>query len=221
VTSSFCHAYACIHPSIHHLIPWSGFIRFLFPSFLPFPPSDARTRPCQVMCHVSLSLSRTIDDTWASAPSRAIAAIDFNSRARSRGSFSRCLSRHLPFGVHRRRYRGCGHWCKSPRLCGLRDRLHLAGYLSISPGLHLSKERSPGAHRRQVDDRPQGGKREAGGRPWSSLFVLHRQRLPRVVQLKPLPFRRTRAGMWPAIPCDESSGLAWRWSRSKAVIPFL
>jgi hypothetical protein len=102
--------------------------------------------------------------------------------------------------------------------------LHLAGYLSISPGLHLSKERSPGAHRRQADDRPQGGKREAGGRPWGSfvcLFVLHRQRLPRVVQLKPLPFRRTRAGMWPAIPCDESSGLAWGWSRSKAVIPFL
>ena len=31
VTSYFCHAYACtrVHSSIHHLIPWSGFIPFL------------------------------------------------------------------------------------------------------------------------------------------------------------------------------------------------
>jgi hypothetical protein len=40
------------------------------------------------------------------------------------------------------------------------------------------------------------------------LFVLHRQRLLVSYNSNPLPFRRTRAGMWPAVPCDKSSGLA-------------
>lgn len=70
------HSCAFIHPPSHPLV---GFHLFSFS--LPFTPSDARTRPCQVMCHVSLSLSRTIDGTWASAPSRAIAVLDLNSRA--------------------------------------------------------------------------------------------------------------------------------------------
>jgi len=36
VTSYFCHACACtrVHSSIHHLIPWSGFICFPFPFLL-------------------------------------------------------------------------------------------------------------------------------------------------------------------------------------------
>ena len=60
-----------------------------------------------------------------------------------------------------------------------------------------------------------------------SLFVWHRQRLSRVVQLKPpFTFRRTRTAQrhvashslqW----LDESSLRRMKWSRSKAIIPFL
>jgi hypothetical protein len=212
------HALVCIHPSTISSLGRVSFV-FLFPSFYSFGCED-KTMPGHVPC---LPISISYDRWDLGIGSIACDRCSRPQQPRARGSFSRCLSRHLPFGVHRRRYRGCGHWCKSPCLCGLRDCLHLAGYLSISPGLHLSKERSPGAHRRQADDRPQGGKREAGGRPWGSFVCLFCTDSASLVSYnsKPLPFRRTRAGMWPAIPCDESSGLAWGWSRSKAVIPFL
>jgi hypothetical protein len=70
------HALVCIHPSTISSLGRVSFV-FLFPSFYSFGCEDKT----KVMCHVSLSLSRTIDETWASAPSRAIAVLDLNSRA--------------------------------------------------------------------------------------------------------------------------------------------
>jgi hypothetical protein len=112
--------------------------------------------------------------------------------------------------------------------CGLRDRfafsrssLHLPQVCS----LHLSKERSPGAHRRQADDR----RYTRGGWPLAAygFVVCLAQTAPLsccTTQTPPSPSvaQELPSGMWPVIPCDGPS-LRRRmgWSRSKTVIPFL
>jgi hypothetical protein len=127
--------------------------------------------------------------------------------ARARGSFSRCLSGRLPVGVI-----AVGTEAVESRLAspfgGLRDRLAFSRLsLSISPRSAVCICQKSG-RRVPTGDRLTTGQAVNEGRvaAMGSLFVWHRQRLSRVVQLKPPSspsvVQEPPSGMWPAIPCD-------------------